>query len=93
MNAQEEIEGAVKTLAAKYPTAGLTFGYIGNLWGADMGFLDDRSWRVFSKMTTEGIWGPKRASWGYHGTAALHLMASQIREGKLEQWIIKHLKA
>jgi hypothetical protein len=47
----------VDELAAKYPEAGLTFGYLGNC-GRN---YDDRVWYIFTRIEIEGIWGTERA--------------------------------
>lgn len=58
--AQQLLELLTSGLQYKFPTAGVTFGYIGNL---EAGY-DDRNWRFFTKLEKGGkrITWPKSAS-------------------------------
>jgi hypothetical protein len=78
-------------LAQRYPSADLSFGYIGNLerWG------DDRSWRFFTgilQAPTNDGWGiPRREQFGSVATAQLPKLADKA-EAELEGWLRAKLK-
>lgn len=54
------LDDLVDKLNARYPTAQLTVGYLGNY--SQHG--DDTSWYVFSKLSRPGSYGHKSWSWG-----------------------------
>ena len=84
--AQRRGDELQKELAAKYPQAGLTFGYIGNCepWG------DDRSWRFFTKFPHMIDKVNRSPQWGYSDTKGLPEMIAKA-EVELEAWLRKQL--
>lgn len=82
MTAYERCEKLQKELAAKYPAAGLTFGYIGNVerWG------DDRAWSFWATNIRRGAYG-NASRFGYHETPKLEALAD-LAEADLETWIV-----
>lgn len=93
-DAHRSISALVKEFAAKYPEAGLSFGYIGN-FSMEPGGFDDREWRVFSRMErveggTSGS-GRRRISWPHTvDTAGLPKFAEVIASN-LEEWVREQL--
>lgn len=45
-----QYEVLLPQLQAMFPDAGLSYGYIGNIYFAP--YLDDRQWAIFTKLTT-----------------------------------------
>ncbi len=76
--AYEQISEIVTTAAEANPELGLSFGYIGNLeerWN-----LDDRSWRVFTKVRHV-------RSFGDYATVNLHEMLKAIQSPYFAGWL------
>lgn len=65
--AHKALKDLVDGLARKYPEAGLTFGYLGNVGS----YGDDRSWYFFSKLSKPGSGGHKDIKWGGYSTHRL----------------------
>lgn len=86
MNAHDRCRTLQETLAAKYPTAGLTFGYIGNV---ERG-RDDRTWMFWATNFRTGLFG-NAASFGYHESADLDALADSA-ETDLETWIVNMIE-
>ena len=83
MNAYWRCRKLQTELADKYPAAGLTFGYIGNI---ERG-RDDRAWSFWATKFRTGEYG-NAARFGYHDTTDLEALADKA-EAELENWIIK----
>ena len=86
----EDINAAIATLQAatdaarlRYPQLGASFGYIGNCerWG------DDRSWRVFTKLSTQPSANGINISWGRVDTVDLPGIATPEALSRLEAWL------
>lgn len=86
----EDIDAAIATLQAatdaaklRYPQLGASFGYIGNCerWG------DDRSWRVFTKLSTQPSANTINISWGRVDTVDLPGIATPEALARLEAWL------
>jgi hypothetical protein len=56
-----EVAKFVEELAAKYPQAGITFGYLGNVGHIGRTFVDDRSYYIFTTIQVAGLWRMERA--------------------------------
>jgi len=85
MTADDRCRKLQETLAAKYPAAGLTFGYVGNVerWG------DDRAWSFWATKFRAGMYR-NAARFGYHSTPELDQLANKA-DAELEAWIVKLL--
>jgi hypothetical protein len=52
-------EQKLEALRAKFPTLILSHGYIGNCGFVGRTYIDDRSWRIFTNLQTEDVYGGK----------------------------------
>lgn len=69
MTAREKLQVVADGLAKLYPDAGITFGYIGNVYTAPpMGPRDDRGWYIFTRLIDKN---DKDISFGGWGTDEL----------------------
>ncbi len=83
----QSMDKLVAELAAKYPQAGLSFGYLGNYsrrWG------DDRSWSVFTKISSANVHS-NSVYWGSFSTEDLPRMLEQAQT-HLEPWLVQMLQ-
>lgn len=71
------------TMAARYPEAGISWGYIGNLGGTD-----DRGWYFFTDIVDHNdlLAGGRRSNLGGEGAATLPELADRA-EKHLERWL------
>jgi hypothetical protein len=78
------LHNAMEAARTRYPDLGLSFGYIGNLerWG------DDRSWRIFTKLSDRHT-NCCNVSWGGVGTANLATLATPEALARLNTWLQK----
>ncbi len=87
-NAYAMMDVLVADLAERYPQAGLSFGYIGNLSRHG----DDRSWSVFTKLTAEAPGeSPRNLYWGASRSESMEDMLDNAQR-HLEGWVREQLQ-
>lgn len=91
--AYQRMQQLVDSLADRYPAAGLSLGYIGNIQFGK----DDRSWRVFTTLPSPN--DPKAfyrnspfwPRYGWDSTAREYTRAVEAAAKELEPWVRKQL--
>lgn len=79
IDALRQIEDIVRAHGKQYPTAGLSFGYIGNISKNE----DDRAWMIFTSLHDST---GRRLSFGHAVTARLPELLDQI-EQRFRPWL------
>ena len=85
MTPQQKIEAVVDGLKRFYPTAGFSFGYIGNL---SLQYGDDRSWYIFTQLQEEN---GSSVSFGGWSTDNMELFLKSI-DTSIVNWVNKTIK-
>lgn len=89
--AADACERLQSELSEKYPEAGLTFGYIGNVYAQDD--LDDRGWKFFTDLPhiIDGFYNkrPSFPEWGVDSQFLPNLAERASQE--LEPWLRRQL--
>ena len=88
----DKCEDLVKELNQRYPAAGLSFGYIGNVSHQ----YDDRSWRFFTKIKpifdNKSQFHQSRNNWSFGSCATgdvphLYAYAKRLLEAQIRTWL------
>lgn len=80
--AVEALRAFTKELQQRFPTLGITMGYLGNVerWG------DDRAWYFFTQVETIGTWGPERLKRSFNPSDSIEAVKADV-----EGWIVRRV--